>query len=716
MCREALIVRWLCAWIVCAFLASEAGAAESYTNPIISDGADPWVVQKDGFYYYTQTSGFDVKVRKASQITGPNGLGNATAVNVFTPPSPNNQGVWAPELHFLNGKWYIYYAADDGNNANHRMYVAEANTSNPQGAYTLKGKIYDTANDRWAIDGTVLQKEDGSMFFVWSGWPSTSDGRQNIYIAPMSNPWTISGPRVLIGTNYYSWEYGPPSWGSWLQEGPQVLKRNGKTFIVYSASGSWTDDYCLGMLVNTSGNFTNAAAWTKTSTPVFQSYSDPNGGIFGPGHCSFTKSVDEAEDLILYHAAKFSGAGWNRNVRVQRFSWNANDTPNFGTPIPTPISLTVPSGEGTPRTSTTLYTLTVNSGSGGVRKSPEQLSYKPGTLVTLTAYDNQAYRFTHWSGDAWTTNHSVTVKMDRNKTVTANYPLLLVVMDNPDAVLSNTWVLSNISTQRFGSNYHYAPTSNTKTHTATYRPLIPTTGKYDLFLIYSGGVNRSTRSPWLISSADGTNTVLINQEINGGTLQSLGSARFTQGTNGYVELSNDTGEAGRVVIADGLLINYSARQDAFPTIYAQPLSKTVPPGTVAGLSVGALGNPAYQWQFQNQDLIGATGSSLSIPNFSAQNEGEYRVVLSNAFGMVTSSNALLMANSPLRISTYELQVPGGSGFQIAGIIGSNYVLEASENLSSWFPLQTNLSINGIWNASDSVGTNFSKRFYRVVMR
>ena len=86
------------------------------------------------------------------------------------PAAPDNQDVWAPELHFLNGNWYVYFAADDGNNANHRLYVAEANTADPQGAYTSKGKLYDASNDRWAIDGTVLQMADGSLYCIWSQW------------------------------------------------------------------------------------------------------------------------------------------------------------------------------------------------------------------------------------------------------------------------------------------------------------------------------------------------------------------------------------------------------------------------------------------------------------------------------------------------------------------------------------------------------------------
>ena len=236
-------------------------------------------------------------------------------VKVFSPPWPYNSDVWAPELHFIQGKAYIYYAADNGTNANHRMFVAEQ--ISPTNSFAYKGKVYDATTDRWAIDGTVLEATNGALYFIWSGWPGTTDGLQNLYIAPMSNPLTISGPRVLLSTPQLSWE-------SWIQEGPEVLQRNGKVFVIYAANQSWTDDECLGMLVNSDGNYLNPASWTKLPQPVFQTISNAAGAVFGPGHCSFTQSLDGTEDWLFYHAAQYRGAGWTRNIRMQRFTWDAN--------------------------------------------------------------------------------------------------------------------------------------------------------------------------------------------------------------------------------------------------------------------------------------------------------------------------------------------------------------------------------------------------------
>jgi GH43 family beta-xylosidase len=234
--------------------------------------------------------------------------------------------IWAPELHQINGKWYIYVAADDGNNANHRMYVLERDNPDPFGAYVFKGKIA-AATDRWAIDGTVLQWQD-KLYFIWSGWPGTTNVQQNLYIAEMSNPWTITGDRVLLSTPSSSWErHGLP-----INEGPQILVHNGQVHIIYSGSGFWTNEYALGRLTYTGTDILSASSWTKASSPVFKQ----SGNIVGVGHASFTTSPDDTENWIVYHSLPDPDPNDGNNARVihiQQFTYNADGTPNFGPPL-----------------------------------------------------------------------------------------------------------------------------------------------------------------------------------------------------------------------------------------------------------------------------------------------------------------------------------------------------------------------------------------------
>lgn len=329
--------------------------ADLAINPLVPSGADPTCVYKDGYYYYSQTTGGLLEIRKTRHITGVDGIGAAADVIVFSPPGPNNYDVWAPELKYINGNWYVYYAADDGSDINHRMYVAKADTQDPMGTWTYIGRIYDPFHDYWAIDGNVIQKSDGSLYFVYSGHANGSPGNQYIYIAPMSNPWTISGPRVQLGGSaYYSWEYA----GSMLvNEAPAIVQHNGVINIVYSANGTWTDNYCLGLLANSDGNLLNPGSWTKNSTPILQTYVGSDGSAYAPGSCTFTTSIDGSEDWILFHTAIAEGAGENREVHAQKFTWTPGyNTPNLGVPIPDTDPVAVPSGENVATESTLLRT------------------------------------------------------------------------------------------------------------------------------------------------------------------------------------------------------------------------------------------------------------------------------------------------------------------------------------------------------------------------
>ncbi len=271
-------------------------------------------------------------------------LPNATRHVVYTPPAtgPECCELWAPELHRIGegdaARWYIYFAADDGNNNNHRMYALESAGDDPLGPYTNKGKVADSADDRWAIDATVLQL-DGKLYFIWSGWKADVNGQQSLFIAPMSNPWTISGPRVLLTEPTLAWEMS----GMPINEGPAVLQHDGKTYLTYSASGCWTNDYQLGLLTFNGGDPLNPAAWTKTAQPVFTDVA----GVFSPGHNSFFKSPDGKDDWIVYHAQdnQVGGCGGDRTARAQKISWNADGTPNLGQPVAAGEFLAAPSGE-----------------------------------------------------------------------------------------------------------------------------------------------------------------------------------------------------------------------------------------------------------------------------------------------------------------------------------------------------------------------------------
>jgi GH43 family beta-xylosidase len=323
---------------------------QTFTNPLLPSGADPWVIHQGGYYYYTNTNGSKLVIMKTKNLAE---LASAEKKTIWEPP-PNtmhSKEIWAPELHYINHKWYMYYAADDGNNNNHRLYVLENASADPlTGDWTFKGKVSD-ATDKWAIDGSLFSHK-GQLYMIWAGWEGDENGQQDIFIAKMKNPWTIKGKRKKISSPLYEWEKhgdlhdpnNPPHVN--VNEGPEILKHDNKLFLIYSASGCWTDFYALGMLTaSANSNLLDARSWKKSLTPVFQQ--SVVNGVYAPGHNSFFKSPDGKEDWIVYHANSKPGQGCGgfRSPRMQKFTWNKNGTPNFGIPVKENVPLAIPSQE-----------------------------------------------------------------------------------------------------------------------------------------------------------------------------------------------------------------------------------------------------------------------------------------------------------------------------------------------------------------------------------
>jgi GH43 family beta-xylosidase len=320
-------------------------AAEcTFVNPLAA-GADPWVVRDGGAYYMVQSRDGGIFVSKSATLTGVAGGGT----RVWTPPATgwNASNVWAPELHRIGDRWYIYYAAGQSGPPfiHQRSGVLESVGPDPLGAYVDRGMLY-TGDDqaggapsRWAIDLTTAVV-NGQRIALWSGWErdaATDRTPQHLYAAPMSNPYTISGSRVRISSPVEPWERGTELD---LQEGPQVLQRAGQTFVIYSTRESWLPDYRLGELRLTGAEPLRAASWTKRG-PVFAS----GDGVYGVGHASFTTSPDGTEDWIVYHAKTSTTPGWDRVIRMQKFTWSADGSPDFSTPVPSGRKIARPSGE-----------------------------------------------------------------------------------------------------------------------------------------------------------------------------------------------------------------------------------------------------------------------------------------------------------------------------------------------------------------------------------
>ncbi len=333
----------ICVWMVLVCGLSFA-QQKTFTNPLLASGADPYSTYHEGYYYYIHTQQNRLVLWKTKNLAH---LKAAEKTTIWTPPENTmySKELWAPEVHMIDGNWYVYFAADDGDNNNHRMYVLENTSGNPMNnSWKFKGKLA-TPSDKWAIDGNVF-KNQGQLYMIWSGWEGDENGRQDLFIAKMKNPTTMEGKRQKIATPTYDWETrweGGPH--VLVNEGPQYLSNGEEVFIVFSGSGCWTDYYTLGLLALKGEDLMDPDNWEKHKKPIF-AWSKENG-VYAPGHNSFFKSPDGKEDWILYHANDNSGdgCGGKRSPRMQKISWNKDGTPNLGTPVSTNTILEIPSEE-----------------------------------------------------------------------------------------------------------------------------------------------------------------------------------------------------------------------------------------------------------------------------------------------------------------------------------------------------------------------------------
>lgn len=305
-----------------------AARGEKFTNPI-NHGADPWLVYHEGSYYLTTTQGRSIKMWKAPTLGG---LKTAPPTTVWKDSDPSRSaGIWAPEFHLFDSHWYLYYTATtaDDTDDNHRLYVLESEGTSPLGPYHYKNRLYNPTNDHYAIDPTVFKNTDGQLYLLWAARP-----RHVLYIARMSNPYTVQGNGVYIPADGFGC--------SVVREGPEILQRNGKLFLIYSMCGASTPDYKLGMLIaDASADLMQQGAWKQFPRPVFERVDADN--IFGPGHNGFFQSPDGKEDWIVYHAKSSTRDTYSdRTTRAQKFTWNADGTPNFGRPLPLSAELDEP--------------------------------------------------------------------------------------------------------------------------------------------------------------------------------------------------------------------------------------------------------------------------------------------------------------------------------------------------------------------------------------
>lgn len=310
-------------------------------NPLIECRADPHIYRhNDGYYYFTASvPEYDrIELRRARTIQGLNDTREITTIWCKPDTGRYSDLIWAPEIHFFDDHWVIYFAAAPNREIKdgafqHRMYALTCYEANPVvSPWSFAGQV-DSGIDSFCLDATVF-KHQGLWYYLWAQKSPTVPGNSCLFIASMRDSLTLSSGPVMISKPEFDWE----TQGFLVNEGPSVLRRHGRVFVTYSASA--TDDrYCVGLLSASEGDdLLNADAWQKSAQPVFAS--DAERRIFGPGHNSFTQSPDGETDYLVYHARNYTDITgdplWdpNRHACVQAFQWDERGYPRFGRPQP----------------------------------------------------------------------------------------------------------------------------------------------------------------------------------------------------------------------------------------------------------------------------------------------------------------------------------------------------------------------------------------------
>ncbi|MDG9694330.1 family 43 glycosylhydrolase [Streptomyces mutabilis] len=317
-----------------AVASAAPGKAAPYVNPLVRNRADPHIRRHtDGFYYFTATAPeYDrIVLRRARTL---NGLATAHESVIWRKHATGDMGahIWAPEMHRVGGKWYIYFAAAPAERVwDIRVWVLENAHPDPfRGTWVERGQV-KTAWETFSLDATTFTHR-GTRYLAWAQHEPGMDNNTALWLSEMENPWTLKGPQVRLSTPEYDWECV----GFKVNEGASVIARNGRLFMTYSASA--TDaNYCMGLLTaDADADLMDPASWSKSPTPVFTS--NDTTGQYGPGHNCFTVDRD-GTDVLVYHARQYEEIDGdplndpNRHTRIQKLGWKADGTPDFGVPV-----------------------------------------------------------------------------------------------------------------------------------------------------------------------------------------------------------------------------------------------------------------------------------------------------------------------------------------------------------------------------------------------
>ena len=586
---------------------------------------------------------------------------------------------------------------------------------------------------------SVRTFSNGAFFGNGSGTDTNSFGTNYLTKGPgVGTAYVEFVPNVVVPGDYdvYQWH---PSLTNASASVPHLITHHGGATTVnanqQTNDGNWSWLGRFNFATGTNGNIRvldnfpepggvavadgiKLVLFSATLPPVIVQH-PPDRIVTAGQDASFSVTASGSAPLAYQWRFNNTNLAGATNSSYTRPAVQTNDAGNFRVVITNALGAITSN----PALLTVNYSLSTGTLPGGsVLRSPDQTNYTPGTIVTLTATPHPGFAFFSWIGDVTGTNNPLAVTLATNQATTA-----IFLNTNTDIILDNTnaavtfagnWQSGTSSPDKYLADYRFASTLAGGISNATYRPAIGVPGYYDVFIWYPQGSNRATNAPWSVGYEGGSTNLAVDQTVNGGGWRLLAAARpFPAGTNGYVRLANDTGYAGKVVMADAVRFAFVGPLNVPPEITAHPQSQTAKVGTNVTFTVTTTGTPApaYQWRLANTNLPGATSSNYTRFNVQAADAGDYSVTVSNLAGSVTSSNAVLTVSlpAPLQFQSITRLSDGRLRLVVSGEPGAGLWIDRAALLPDWLELTNFFNTNGTVEFTDDSAITNGQRFYRA---
>ena len=386
-------------------LNKELSGQITFKNPI-AGYADPSIVYHGGYYYYTyaathmNTDG--LWMAKAANLCD---IGKVEPILIWsqalTGQGKEMTALWAPQLYFMDGRWYIYAAAqtdkDTATGQDRRFpYVWIGTEDDPAGPYEYFGCMEGLDPDVFMYLSPRVIKHGGTWYMFMSGFyrpEDTNPHTQRMRVCSLESPTKMSSKQIVISSPCYYYEYDPADTAmtKGIMEGPYPFYApNGTLYLLFAAGHTRTDYYATGIMRfngTEKDSLLDASLWEKFPEPL--QYANLDNFVYSPGAMVVTTSPDGSKYYGVYHAKEYHLSAYSmRRMHMQEITFDETGFPAMEDPQPV----------------STVFTIDMNSmplakrisGFTSTGKLPSSASV--GKFAQTRTYENN---FTDVAANAW---------------------------------------------------------------------------------------------------------------------------------------------------------------------------------------------------------------------------------------------------------------------------------------------------------------------------